>query len=291
VQNLARSTPVILPGAAAEIGELWVDKLLDQWLGALAGEASDVLQRLGEFMAENRIGGCPKSQAKWKQRLNKRFGERLLSVKLKTGSRAHYEYKIDLLCVTGAFRSIAEDKRLMDEGIAERPTWLTGLRVTASKDGAGRSADVRIRFICGVSKHALRRLIQRGGCCTVSDLHAAMRAAWPVLSAVEAATAERRKERNADTWLVPVKLPTMTEPVVFVMSGPSAGDDEILCFVRTVYPLSFLKKYEQNRVLRLHALLTEASFDLFALVESHRAEYVSLLEALRTSEERRFPRA
>jgi hypothetical protein len=132
---LARPTPVILPGAAAEIGDAWIDRLLDQWLGALAGEASDVLWRLGVFVGENRIGGNAKAQSKWKDRLRKRFGERLLSISLSTGNRAHYQYRLDLLCVTSAFRSIAEEKRLRDAGIMEKPTWLTGLRIDASKAG------------------------------------------------------------------------------------------------------------------------------------------------------------
>jgi hypothetical protein len=276
LQSLAKPTPVILPGAAAEIGDAWVDKLLDQWLGALAGEASDVLLHLSTFMAEHKIGANPKAQSKWRQRLDKRFGDRLLSLKLKTGNRAHYQYELDLLTVTAAFRSEAEEQRLRDADIMEKPTWMTGLRVTAAKAGACKSADVKVRFVAGVSKHALRRFVQRGGCCTVSDLHAAMRAAWPVLSAIEAVTAETRKECNGDTWLIPVALPTTTTPVVFIVSGPSAGDDETLCFVRTVYAMSYLNQYERAEVLALHKLLTASKFDTAAL-----AANPELLEAVR----------
>jgi hypothetical protein len=49
-------TPAILPGTAAEIGDAWIDRLIDQWLASLGGESSDALTALGTFVKTHPIG-------------------------------------------------------------------------------------------------------------------------------------------------------------------------------------------------------------------------------------------
>jgi hypothetical protein len=209
------------------------------------------------------------------------LSDRLLGVTLTPGKRGNFDFGVDVLRVEPAIRSLAEKERRREVGIEERPTWLVAHRIFSTSTGRFRDRNVTMRTIFGVSKHALKRLVQRANCCTAADLHTAVTAAFPPLLVVERSTVTERKERGADAWMVPVQLPTMDEPMVFIVSGPSAGDNDTLFFVRTVYPLEFLNEQERHNVLRLHAMLTAHKFDLFALVENHRAEYVALLEAVR----------
>jgi hypothetical protein len=91
-------------------------------------------------------------------------------------------------------------------------------------------------------------------------------------------TREVRKQRRGDGWRVPVKLPTMDELAISVVSGPSEDDERTTAFVRTVFPISFLNASERENVIRLKAFLDEN--DLMNVLVKKREEAGSLLEAV-----------
>jgi hypothetical protein len=277
-------SPILAPGGADELAERWIDKMLDQWMTSLQGESGDVVSRLISFLKDNRIGANPVAQRKWADRLRKRFPDRLLALTMAPGKRNNHAFALDLLMVTGAFRSVAEDKRRQEAGISVRQTWLTGLRISRSNEGPHKPAKVGCHFVVGASRHALKRIIQRCAIHTAEDLHTAIRAAWPTLSKAEALTREARKARLSDAWLVPVTLPSMADPVVFVLSGPSEGDTEDLAFVKTVFPLSFLNDTELANVLALHSLLSNTT--IIKIVMDHLDDARAMIDAVKTSEDR-----
>jgi hypothetical protein len=270
-------TAIIAPGAAGELDERWIDKLADKWLATLDGEAHDVLAKIGVFLASHRVGKNPTSQAAWRKRMQRHFGDRLLAVNIILANGYLPDYSIDILTVTQAFRSLDETKRLRETGIKERATWIAGVRHTCRSDGAG-GVRKKGRFVAGVSKHALKQIIKRCRIHTVAELHAAIMTAWPTISKIEALTREVRKERRGGGWRIPISLPTMPDELaIFVIGEPHEGDDPANCFVKTVYPISFFNRVERENVLRLHAFLNDNSLLEFI---TKKDEALKLLEAV-----------
>jgi hypothetical protein len=250
-------TPIIAPGAAGELDERWIDRLADQWLESLDGEANDVLAKIGVFLASRRVGKNPESQKAWRDRIQRHFGDRLLAVNIIPVRGSLPNYSVDLLTVTQAFRSIEDMRRLREAGVKERATWIAGLRYTSSASGVG-GVKKHGRFVAGVSKHALKAIIKRCNIHTVAELHAAIMTAWPTISKIETLTREVRRERRGGGWRIPIVLPTMgDELAIFVIGEPSEGDDPAHCFVKTAFSICFFNKQERENVLRLHAFLNE----------------------------------
>ncbi|MGO9770418.1 MAG: hypothetical protein ACLPSW_12850 [Roseiarcus sp.] len=236
------AAPIVAPGAGAEIADKYAAHLVCQWLEALHVEA----RRAGAAMhahfltREGRIGGNTIAQRRWVARVERIFGERLLASRLQSGSRAKFNLEIDVMSPMAA---------ICPEPIAGELAWLAGLRMSVSRGGANSHPAQELHFVAALSRHALTRMVQRCGCETAADLHAAFRAAWPVLSRVEAMTREQRKAGTSLVWRVPVILPTMAEPAIFIAAGPSSADDPRVFFVKTAFPISFLSPRERADAL------------------------------------------
>jgi hypothetical protein len=128
-----------------------------------------------------------------------------------------------------------------------------------TRDGPNAPARKSVDVLAALSKHAVVRIIQRGGVETVGQLREAIVDFWPRLMLVEALTHERRALAQGDHWFVPITLASAPEPLVFVCSGPGVDDRDGLFYVKSALSLSMLKPAERERVLRLH----EASVDDF----------------------------
>ena len=232
------AAPIIAPGGASGIEDRRVERIVDQWLAALRVESNSSLSAFGAFLdlPSGRCGGNPVAQQRWLLRVKRQFGDRLLRADMRTGNRAKFHTALDFM-------------------VPMDPSWLAGIRASVTRSGANTRASDDLRFIAALSRHSLKRLIQRCGCESATDLHLAFRTAWPALSKLEAATREVRERRSGDIWRIAVNLPTMTEPAIFVVAGPSADDDDKMFFAKTVLPISYLNARERAEVAALHQSL------------------------------------
>jgi hypothetical protein len=244
------AAPIVAPGAGAEIADKYAARLVGQWLEALHSEARRAGAALEAHFRtrEGRIGGNAIAQRRWAARVERIFGERLLASRLQSGDRAKFNLELDVMLPMAAIRP--------DTVAAGELAWLAGLRMSMISAGANSHPARELHFVAALSRHALVRMVQRCGCETAADLHAAFRAAWPVLSRVEAMTREQRKSEPSSIWRIPVNLPTMAEPAIFVTAGPSAEDDPRIFFVKTAFPISFLSPRERAEALATGAALT-----------------------------------
>jgi hypothetical protein len=236
------AAPIVAPGAGAEIADKYATRLVGQWLEALYAESHSGATALRRHFEtpQGRIGGNPIAQRRWAARVERIFGNRLLASRLETGSRARFHLQLDVLLLTNGLGLPAPPGEL---------AWLAGFRMDVSRTGAKSSGADHLDFVAAISKHALVRMVQRCGCETAADLHAAFRAAWPVLSRAEEVTREQRKAEPSLVWRVPVILPTMAEPAIFVVAGPGPADDPRVFFVKTAFPISFLNPRERADAL------------------------------------------
>jgi hypothetical protein len=243
------AAPIIAPGGASGIEDRRVERIIGQWLGALQVEAQSQRAALDDFLdlRTGHIGGNPKAQARWLARVKRKFGDRLLCADVRTGNRARYHVTLDFMVPMAIHRS--------DVDRDESPDWLAGVRASVSRAGANAKSSGDAKFIGALSRHCVKRLIQRCGCESATDLHLAFRTAWPTISKLEAATREVRAMRNGDVWRIAVNLPTMAEPAIFVMAGPSPADDAKMFFAKTCYPISYLNARERAEVAALHQSL------------------------------------
>jgi hypothetical protein len=124
--------------------------------------------------------GAPRAQA---------WGDSLLSLHLATGKRANYEVRLDV-CAPMAASLPKEKARLGPD--APKPQWLYSWRFTVTRDGPNTRARKGFHVLAALSKHAIVRMIQRGGVETVAQLREAIVDFWPRLMLVEALTHERR---------------------------------------------------------------------------------------------------
>ncbi|HEY8124528.1 MAG TPA: hypothetical protein VIF88_03800 [Methylocystis sp.] len=247
-----RSAPIVAPGAGGDIADKYASRLVGQWLDALYAESHSAAKALHKHFLtrEGRIGGNPIAQRRWAARVERMFGSRLLASRLETGSRARFHLQLDVLLPTNW------------RGLAATPgelAWLAGFRMDVSRAGAESHPAQYLDFVAAISKHALVRMVQRCGCETAADLHAAFRAAWPVLSRAEEMTREQRQAEPSLVWRIPVNLPTMAEPAIFVMAGPSPDDDPRVFFVKTAFPISFLGPRERADALATGAALIRST--------------------------------
>jgi hypothetical protein len=244
------AAPIVAPGAGAEIADKYAARLVGQWLEALHVEARRAGAALHAHFKtrEGRIGGNAIAQRRWASRVERIFGDRLLASRLESGSRAKFHLQLDVMLPMDGLGLAAVPGEL---------AWLAGLRMDVSRAGANSHPAQELYFVAALSRHALTRMVQRCGCETAADLHAAFRATWPVLSRVEAMTREQRKAKTALVWRVPVILPTMTEPAIFIAAGPSPADDPRVFFVKTAFPISFLTPRERADAMTLHDAIGE----------------------------------
>ena len=236
------AAPIVSPGCGDGVADKYAGKLVAQWLAALHAESRSVAAALHAHFEtkEGRIGGNPIAQRRWASRVERIFGTRLLASRLETGKRSKFHLQIDVMTPVASFGLKA---------VAGERAWLAGLRMDVRRSGASSDPEQNLDFIAAVSKHALTRMVQRCNCETAADLHAAFRAAWPVLSRAEEMTREERLATPGSKWRVPVCLPTMDEPAVFVMGGPSPSDDPRVFFAKTAFPISFLSPREHAEAL------------------------------------------
>lgn len=243
------SAPIVAPGAGAEIADKHAARLVGQWLSALHVEARQAGADLhAHFLTrEGRVGGNAIAQRRWAARIERIFGERLLASRLWTGGRAKFRLELDVMLPMEAIRR--------DPVAAGELAWLAGLRMSVRGAGPNSHPSQELHFVAALSRHALVRMVQRCNCETATDLHAAFRAAWPVLSRVEAMTREQRQREAHLIWKIPVILPTMAEPAIFIAAGPSPADDPCLFYVKTAFPISFLSPRERADALATGAAL------------------------------------
>jgi hypothetical protein len=267
------TAPIVAPDAGANLADHWAERIALQWVDALRAEAVDVRVMLAEFLQIHPCPGNIIAQRKWAARLRRAFGDRVLQFLLQPGNRGRFSCALDILAV-GA--PIGAQPRSAEPVF----TWLAGLRVSFSRCGPKKSIEKDIDTVAALSKHCLSRLVQRAGCCSAIDLHAALVAAWPRISIAEALTRTMRAGTRGASWLLPVTIPTAAEPVIFAMSGPGMHDDGDAFFAKTVFPLSFFNAAERRAVLALHRFLDETDLeDIFA---ERRAEAEALLAAVRS---------
>ncbi|HEY8138773.1 MAG TPA: hypothetical protein VIF61_13100 [Methylocystis sp.] len=236
------AAPIVAPGAGAEIADKYAARLVGQWLDALHVEARRAGAALhAHFLTrEGRIGGNAIAQRRWAARVERIFGNRLLASRLESGSRAKFNLQLDVMLPMDGLGLTAVPGEL---------AWLAGLRMSVISGGPNSHPSQELHFVAALSRHALTRMVQRCHCETAADLHAAFRAAWPGLSRAEEVTREQRKAEPSLVWRVPVILPTMAEPAIFVVAGPGPDDDPRIFFVKTAFPISFLGPRERADAL------------------------------------------
>jgi hypothetical protein len=243
--------PIIAPGMGATLADVHVERLVGQWFDVLAHDGRRDLARFVAFVDHDgaSLGGNPVSQRKWANRAARAWGDSLLMLHLATAKRASYEVRLDVCAPMAA--SLPKDKARIGSD-APKPQWLYSWRFTVTRDGPSTKAHKSFNILAALSKHAIVRLIQRGGVETVAQLREAIVDFWPRLMLVEVLTRERRALAQGDVWFVPVVLASAPEPLVFVCSGPGVADRDGLFYVKTAMPVSMLKPADRDKVMRLH---------------------------------------
>jgi hypothetical protein len=224
------TAPIVAAGAGAELDDRWAGRLVDQWwayLDACMG-AADIRAASAVKNSRSGFGGNPKSQIRAFEMLKNSLADVLLASFLRAGKRARYHAILDHLF---AFE-------------ADEAKQLICLRRHLYRKGPASELQVRDEMIFTLTRHALIRLVQRGGIERVTDLRIAVRAAWGPLAIVEAATRQLRIDDPNRTWLVPAHVADGQGYVAFVCCGSDDPSQPLI--VKTVLAEDMLRPDQLN---------------------------------------------
>ena len=186
-------SPIVADGS--ELSDIYAGKVVDAWLNRVQAAENDFLERMKAFIRQNGIGGNPKAQRKFVERFTKSVGDMVLQSNVVPASRAKYTISFDLLQTGGVI-----DK----EGWQGEARWLYLSRMIIKGKGPTADPDFSDLTVAGVSRHALIRLIQRGGLERAEDFVALMKSARHILTLMEFVG---RKMSLPTSLLIPVVTP------------------------------------------------------------------------------------
>jgi hypothetical protein len=242
------NAPTITPEGAATLDDRWINRLIDQWLALLAKQSKFHDDRLCELFAggKGRMPGNPKGQAKWVKRFVNRLGSSIIQTEILPGKRAKFHFFADILSCGPALKSAEDFCTAAYAPITEdKPVWLYASRLHYGKEGP---TDVEVSVyqitLFAMTKHAILRLIQRGGALTVSDLEREFKKNWKRLLIAELYSRERRGLKNGEVFFVPLSPSPNGERLFAVMQGPEKKDHALTFILKTVlYEYMIPEKY------------------------------------------------
>lgn len=167
-------SPIVADGS--ELSDIYAGKVVDAWLNRVQVEEKDFFERMKVFIRQNGIGGNPKAQRKFVERFTSSLGDMVLQSTVVPASRAKYTMSFDLLQTGGAM-----DKAEW-QGEAR---WLYLSRMIIKGKGPTANPDFNDFTVAGVTRHALIRLVQRGGLERAEDFVALMQGARHILTLME----------------------------------------------------------------------------------------------------------
>jgi hypothetical protein len=231
--QVIKSAPVIAAGTGHELPDRFALKVTDQWLARINEHWIACDNTTADLLAMRGKGGFPanvKGQMKTFAIMKRGLGDLLLASFLQAGNRARYHCFLDTLEV------------IVEENGTPR---LYCTRQHLKRDGVNHELQTSDEGIFCMSRHALSRLVQRGGIESVDDLREAMRAAWPALALVEAVTRSRRFVDKTLSWIVPVRLPKSEGFVALACT--TADDNTQPLIIKTVLTDDMLDGYKFSR--------------------------------------------
>lgn len=210
LHSMTSFVPRVAPGAGAELSDKFAGRLVDRWLDRIFQIEENTLAKMRRFLGNGGIGGTPKAQTKFADRLRAEMKDVLLHSALQTGKRAKFKFSFDALLVAPH-----EDN--------SNP-WLMVNRAISTKDGPAHRTVHSEFTVAAFTRHALIRAVQRLGTETTDDLLATVRAAWPAIIRAELITRDTR--RDGDAWLVPFRAPGLHRDDFGVALMASVGEDK-----------------------------------------------------------------
>lgn len=177
-------------------------KIVDQTLLALAHDEKRVARAMGSARTDAAAYplGNPLSQKRTFGRIWRATGDVVLFTHLEAGKRKRFRAILDLWSPTSP------------EADGSGPlTWLVGTRLTTIGHGLGSQVEQLVDEIVALTRHALVRLLQRGGASTPEDLTALLKGAWPlIMLAIQISGGGAKLPSGvAAAWLLPM---TRTDP-------------------------------------------------------------------------------
>jgi hypothetical protein len=265
-------TPIIAVGAAADLEQRWIERVVDLWLAALGVQATAVNDNIHDFLkSSGGIGYNPLAQTRWATRARSAFGSALLDLRLKPGKRGAFEIAVDYWCPDRSpYAIVAKASDAKADWIYGRRLWAYRTRNCRQMNGGGG-------VIAALSRHSLVRLVQRGGCHAADDMTASLRASWPRLALFEAII---RNDKPKDAhWLWPLRIPTMDEPLVALMFVADGG----FVAVKTFLGVSMLTPDQRSAVIAADETMGDVACPI-GFVRSDAFDVLeSMIEMVRTT--------
>ena len=234
--------PVVEISDGLRLDDVTAGRLVEQMLVALAidhAAAERMLDALADRVHAGIMGNVV-GQQRFFARLKKALGKTLLTATLVPKSGMHFRLVFD------AWRPAQVGGAPLME--AARAGWLVGHGTLVMGGGRGKGFKVFRQVLCALTRHALVRLVQRGGCRTPEDLVALLKRAWGVLL-IALATSDKGKWLPKDEeagWIVPV------DDLFLVLCSGGSGQ---LGVVTTVLGRDMI--IERARLEDLRAMLTD----------------------------------
>ena len=234
--------PVVEISDGLRLDDVTAGRLVEQMLVALAidhAAAERMLDALADRVDADTWAMSSVSGGFF-ARLQKALGKTLLTAKLVPKSGMHFRLVFD------AWRPAQVGGAPLME--AARAGWLVGHGTLVMGRGRGKGFKVFRQALCSLTRHALVRLVQRGGCRTPEDLAALLKRAWGVLL-IALATSDKGKWLPKDEeagWIVPV------DDLFLVLCSGGSGQ---LGVVTTVLGGAMI--IERARLEDLRAMLTD----------------------------------
>ena len=264
------SAPFVAPGVAASLPHRSIERLVEQWIGAIDQECLRDWARSKAFLRSS-AGDLPandKTAAKWETRFRAAYGRALLST-----------FRTKFHRGAGSFYFDVVGRTSMETPMG---SYIGAYRWAFHAHGAGKKSRVEcVGEVARLSVSAVADLIRVGGALKYADALDTASSIWREVATLAAVTREIRAAQDGDRSAFQVRLPLTNEPVILVAAGPRRGEREQLFKICSIRRRSDLDQKGLAAIDALDRALTAEPQKVFGVVDEASASMHQLIDAVR----------